>query len=212
MVGGVVVGVAVTALVSSNLAVGGPLDPPLGPIADTSPSLADIESSIAGSAGAFGGAEFLDTSMVPGSARDGKPLPLAGNRDNYIDVEIEGVVTPIEFAVIDIAQSIEIIEFISGDDQLPTNIRPGNVRNEISLLRTLPQQDTALFEWYQDHYFAGGNPNRNVVIRLRDQSLTEVAVYNCFDCLISGLDVRSIDGQVVEQLVIECESIQSGSF
>lgn len=194
MAGGVVVGVAVTALVSSNLAVGGPLDPPAGPIQDTSPSLADIQSSLGSATGGevLDGPEFLDTSMVPGSARDGKPLPLAGNSDMFIDVEIEGVATLTEFAVIDIAQSIELEEFLDGGEFVI--LAPGVPRNKISLIRTLPAQDTALLQWYQDHDRAGGQPKRDVVIRLRNQNATEVASYNCLRCLISGLDVRSIDG------------------
>ncbi len=205
----VLIGAACAVLAGAAFVVAGPLSPPAGPIQETSPSLADLGSALnsAAGGGTFDAPAFLETSMVPGSALDGKPLPLAGNSDLFINVEIEGVLTSTEFAVIDIAQGIELIEFTDGDD-LFLRLRPGPASNQISLLRTLPARDTALLGWYREHINSQGNPRREVVIRLRDQSSTEVAAYNCFGCLIQGLDVRSIDGQVVEQLVIRCEDIQ----
>jgi hypothetical protein len=205
----IVVGVGVALVLGAAYVVAGPLDPPAGPVAETSPSLSDLESAIAGVSGGgepLDGREFVDTATQPGSATDGKPLPLAGIRDARIDVEIESVIGPTPFAIVDIGSAMEVLEFQEGGAVPGVILVPGDQRFEISCIRALPT-GTQIDEWFQD-FRSGQSQPRDAVIIFRDFNNLELARYNCTDCLPAAIDVRNVDGEAVQQLLLRCELVE----
>ena len=136
-----IVAAGVWMLTAVGFVVAGPLTPPPGPVADTSPSLADLQTQIASASGSgdLADALYADTSSSPGSAADGKPLPFDTSLSRTrILLAVQGL-GAFNFTIPDYARSVERVPFTSG--QGATINISGGPSYDVTLIRPLPTDD-----------------------------------------------------------------------
>ncbi|MHC4976512.1 MAG: phage tail protein [Planctomycetota bacterium] len=201
---------AVAALGICFWAVAGPLTPPAGPVADTSPSLADLDASISALAGA--GAGPADTATTPGDSTDGRPLMTpAGFTGLIYELEIAGFGTTSTWEVVEFGESVSIIEVTvvgPGGLEVTTPVPGRRAIPQIVLVRDL-SQDPTVHNWWglvRNGNVAGARTTAALIIY--DGALTEIARWNLYNCWPSSYEYRAIDGRMAEQLVIVGEDLE----
>ncbi|MEL6328453.1 MAG: phage tail protein [Planctomycetota bacterium] len=205
---GLVVAVAVLAAVlASRVAMGTQVSPPAGPISDSGPSLTDLVDRVAGiEPTPFLLEDFMgETASVPGSARDGRPVPLGTIDDQRIGVEVSGL-GQTRVSIVDLARSIERIEFRSGSDNGEIRYLPGAARYEITLIRRFNAD--GLFDDWHDDLASGGATRRTVTVVFFDEAGDETARFNLFNTFLSNLDVRNVGGVAIEQIELAVEGLE----
>lgn len=207
LVVGAVASAAVIGLLGGRLAYSGQLDPPAGPVTPTSPSLGDLAAQLAALQSAEGDVGLAGTDATPGSATDGKPLPLRELRGRGWRVEVykePGQILFVdEFSIVDLGRSVEVITFMDGGDG-SLRARPGRENlPEVTLIRSF-DPDRDFEEWHQDNA-QGQVIRREAALIGTDARGFEVARWRLFECWPSAMDVRMIDGEMVEQITLVVE-------
>jgi phage tail-like protein len=180
-------------------AIAGPLNPPAGPVASTSPSLADIQAAIAGAQNA------RDTASTPGSATDGRPWPAPGEmRVAFKDgVPVDGFWT-----IADLAGEVEIIEFRLGGEENVILPLPGDIPPPAATLIRPISADLSASDWFQQ--IVAGNvagARTDATLILYDAGGQEVAQWRLFQAWPNAYDTRIEGGAASEQLTIVMEGL-----
>jgi phage tail-like protein len=198
----VLVGSAVAALAITVFAIAGPLSPPAGPVASTSPSLADLELAVATST-----AGPADTSSTPGSATDGKPLSLGDSPQVTVVLEVNGLLTGF-WHVSDLARSIEVIEYRDGADPGNAVALPGNnYLPGLTLIRPL-SEDKSAFEWFNmvvQGDIASARQDATLLMFSADGTL--LAEWSLTQAWPTACDVRCDSDACAEQLTITMDNL-----
>lgn len=180
----------------------GPLAPPPGPVTETNPSLASLESSMNALAAAGAPA---DTSTTPGDATDGRPLMLSTGQSGLIyRLEIAGHGIA-DWSAVELGESIEVNEHpvINANAQEFITPVPGRVRMQrLLLVRDLTPDATIDTWWNLVKIGTWGSAQTAASLIVLDSQLNEVARWNFYDCWPAALDHRAIDGRMSEQLLI----------
>lgn len=204
-----IVGVSCAVLAAGAFSVAGPLDPPAGPVAPTGSTLAEIRGAVDAigftvNPDPLDAVVYADTSSAPGSVHDGKPLTTAGLVSGACRLEVSGIGT-LDFEIADLSSTIERIVVISGGGEMS---RPGEVGYACSLIRSLSQSPgTTLNAWFEA-VRDGQISNRNATLTLFDGSGNIVRQYTLFDTFPTAIDLRSADGELVEQLTLSVDRIE----
>lgn len=198
----VLAGTALAALAITVLAIAGPLSPPGGPVASTSPSLADLEAALATST-----AGPADTSSTPGSALDGKPLSVPDAVRVFAELQVGGVTTGF-WHVSDLGRTTEIVEYRDGQEPMNAIPLPGaNALPAVSLIRPL-SSDLSANDWYT--LVESGDivaARQDAELCVFDESGVLIAKWSLRQAWPWSLDVRCDGGACAEQLTIIMEHL-----
>ncbi|MFG0273791.1 MAG: phage tail protein [Phycisphaerales bacterium] len=178
-------------------AVAGPLNPP-GPPASTSPSLADIQASIAG-AGA------PDTAFTPGSATDGRPWPAAGPM--RVVFEDENPVTG-AWAIADLATSVEVLEYRDGSSPAVLPLPGNTLLPAVTLIRPLGS-DLSAWAWHESVLLGDmAAARKSCSLVMYDAENRPVARFYLENAWPSAYDTRMQNDVAMEQITITLEALR----
>jgi len=129
-------------------------------------------------------------------------------------VEIDGIAEMSFLEVEGLGVSVDVVEYREGDD-LRTYLMPGQAHYGPLSLRNGVSSSTALLDWMEETV-DGQVMRRSMSIIVLDPSGSEVARYNVYEAWPSSWRLGSLssegEGPVVEELVVQYEWFERGSF